>query len=243
MQGTYQKQGSLIRCDDGGCKKVGEFTHERAQTGYVFCPKEFYDIAHKRLESPGTWYDLEKVISFRERMSKLWSDHVIWTREFILLIFRGGGDNSDIDFASARLLKNQLDIGNHFGPYYGKNIRKKIIELLSIHIQITGDIVIGIKKESPDSIILELLLSWYKNGRDISKTLSDINPEKWEYAAVWGLIKTHLDDTTMEIKYIASDQYNDSITTFDKIKEHILKLADVLSAGLIGHKKEQFLVK
>ena len=45
-----------------------------------------------------------KGTQLREGMRKLWSDHVIWTREYIVAAIEG---SSDAKAAAARLLKNQ----------------------------------------------------------------------------------------------------------------------------------------
>ena len=50
-------------------------------------------------------------------LRKLWSDHVIWTREYIVAAVAG---TPDADAAAGRLLKNQEDIGAAIGPFYGQ---------------------------------------------------------------------------------------------------------------------------
>jgi hypothetical protein len=47
-------------------------------------------------------------VELREAMRKLWSDHVFWTREYVIAAVDG---TPDAQAAAARLLKNQEDIG------------------------------------------------------------------------------------------------------------------------------------
>ena len=49
-------------------------------------------------------------------MRKLWTDHVVWTREYIIAAV---GDQPDAKVAANRLMKNQEDIGNAMAKFYG----------------------------------------------------------------------------------------------------------------------------
>ena len=56
--------------------------------------------------------------SLNAAMRRLWADHVIWTRQYVVAAV---GGNPDADAAAARLLKNQEDIGNAVVPFYGED--------------------------------------------------------------------------------------------------------------------------
>ena len=53
----------------------------------------------------------------RLALRKLWSDHVIWTREYIVAAVAGTPDASA---AAERLLRNQEDIGAAIVGFYGQ---------------------------------------------------------------------------------------------------------------------------
>jgi hypothetical protein len=57
-----------------------------------------------------------KVIAIHEAMDKLWTDHVTWTR---IVIADFDSNAADLKPDLARLLRNQVDIGNAIKPYYG----------------------------------------------------------------------------------------------------------------------------
>src|ERR1051325_9478434 len=59
-----------------------------------------------------------KVAAFHQDMRKLWSDHVIWTRDYIVAAV---DDRPDAQAAAGRLMKNQEDIGAAVGSIYGKS--------------------------------------------------------------------------------------------------------------------------
>jgi len=48
-------------------------------------------------------------VSLKQDMRKLWTDHVVWTRDYIIAAV---GDQPDAKAAANRLMKNQEDIGN-----------------------------------------------------------------------------------------------------------------------------------
>ena len=78
----------------------------------------------------------------RLALRKLWSDHVIWTREYIVAAVAG---TPDADAAAGRLLKNQEDIGAAIAGYYGEAAGDRLTELLKEHILIAVDLVAAAK--------------------------------------------------------------------------------------------------
>jgi hypothetical protein len=54
--------------------------------------------------------------ALKEDMRKLWTDHVVWTRDYIIAAI---GDQPDAKAAADRLMKNQEDIGTAVARFYG----------------------------------------------------------------------------------------------------------------------------
>jgi hypothetical protein len=75
-------------------------------------------------------------------MRRLWADHVIWTREYIVAAV---GDRPEADSAAARLLKNQEDIGNAVVPFYPEQAGAALTDVLKRHIMIAVDLVAAAK--------------------------------------------------------------------------------------------------
>jgi hypothetical protein len=67
-------------------------------------------------------------IALKQDMRKLWTDHVVWTREYIVAAL---GDQPDAQAAANRLMRNQEDIGNAVGKIYGDAAGKQLTALLS----------------------------------------------------------------------------------------------------------------
>src|SRR5512140_1031472 len=74
----------------------------------------------------------------RLALRKLWTDHVIWTREYIVAAVAG---TPDAGAAAGRLLGNQEDIGAAIAGYYGDVAGAALTGLLKEHIMIAVDLV------------------------------------------------------------------------------------------------------
>ncbi|MGH8927442.1 MAG: glycosyltransferase, partial [Acidimicrobiia bacterium] len=73
----------------------------------------------------------DKVWSLKAAMRRLWADHVIWTRQYVVGAI---GSMPDLEAATSRLLKNQEDIGGAIVPFYGEAAGTALTGLLKEHI-------------------------------------------------------------------------------------------------------------
>src|SRR5215213_8525207 len=101
---------------------------------------------------------------FHDAMRQLWSDHVTWTRLFIV---SAAADLPDKGATTQRLLQNQTDIGNAVGSIYGKTAGDKLTALLKDHILIAADIV-GAAKAGKSAQVDSLNRKWQGNADDIA---------------------------------------------------------------------------
>jgi hypothetical protein len=83
--------------------------------------------------------------AFHDRMRDLWSDHVVYTRNFIISASAGLGDTAEV---SQRLLRNQDEIGDAIKPYYGDAAGSQLASLLRSHIQLAGKALLAAKGTS-----------------------------------------------------------------------------------------------
>src|SRR5262245_7947457 len=123
----------------------------------------------------------------RIALRKLWSDHVIWTREYIVAAVAG---TPDADAAARRLLRNQEDIGAAVVPYYGQAAGDKLTELLKAHILIAVDLVAA-AKSGDDAAFAQHDARWTANIREIAQFLAGANAN-WPEGDVFDLLALHL---------------------------------------------------
>jgi hypothetical protein len=167
-------------------------------------------------------------MALREAMRRLWSDHVIWTRDYIIAAV---GDRPDAPSAANRLLKNQDDIGAAVAGYYGKAAGDKLTALLKEHIMIAVDLIKAAKAHD-DAKYKESDAKWQQNGDAIATFLSGANPN-WPKATLAAMMKTHLSTTTAEVVARLNGKWDDDVAAFDAVYAHILQMADALSDGII----------
>jgi hypothetical protein len=163
-----------------------------------------------------------------DAMRKLWSDHVIWTRLYIVAAAAG---DASAQTAAARLLRNQEDIGNAIAPYYGAAAGAKLTDLLKQHILIAVDLVTA-AKAGDNAKVSDADRRWHDNANDLATFLSGANPN-WPKATVLSMLNQHLALTTQEATARLQGRWSDDAATFDSIFSQILSMADALSDGIV----------
>ena len=93
------------------------------------------------LASPAAAAD--RSATLHQDMRKLWTDHIVWTRDYIVAAV---DDRPDAQAAATRLMKNQEDIGSAVAAYYGQAAGQQLTSLLKQHIAIAVDLIKAAKK-------------------------------------------------------------------------------------------------
>lgn len=168
-------------------------------------------------------------------LRKLWIDHTIWTRSYIVSAIAGLEDQSDV---LERLLRNQQDIGNAIKPYYGEQAGNKLAELLTEHIVIAGKVVDAAIK-GDQAAFTQQNKEWYRNADDIAQFLSSANPN-WTKKEIQDLMYVHLQLLTDQVVARLKKDWKTDIAAFDKGEEHIIKLADTLTEGIMKQFPDKF---
>jgi hypothetical protein len=168
-------------------------------------------------------------VAFHDAMRKLWEDHVTWTRLAIVSFAAG---LPDLQATEARLLQNQVDIGNAVKPFYGSAAGNKLTALLKEHI--LGAVALLQAAKSGDSgAIAKASAAWYANGRQVADFLHAANPRNWARGEMRAMMKTHLDQTLKEAQDRLQGRYAADIRDYEAVHRHILAMADELNDGII----------
>jgi hypothetical protein len=168
-------------------------------------------------------------VALRQDMRMLWTDHVAWTRLFIVSAVAGLPDTGA---TAGRLLRNQNDIGDAVGAFYGKEAGTGLTALLRDHINVAGDLL-GAAKAGDSAAVSRASAAWYANADQIAVFLARANPA-WPVDSLKGMMKVHLDQTLAEATAQLTGDFPRSVAEYDHIVSHILEMADTLSAGIVS---------
>jgi hypothetical protein len=177
---------------------------------------------------------LPATAALRQGMRKLWSDHAIWTREYIVAAVAGDPAQAA---AAGRLMKNQEDIGAAVAGFYGEAAGAKLTALLKEHISIAVDLIEAAKagdapaKQRADA-------AWHRNGEDIAGFLSGANPN-WPRVLA-EMMNMHLATTTDEVVARLTKDWDRDVRAFDAVYQHLLDMSDALSDGIIAQFPARF---
>ena len=170
-----------------------------------------------------------KAVALRMDMRKLWEDHITWTRLAIISLESG---TPDTNATVARLLRNQVDLGNAIKPYYGNAAGNELTRQLRAHILIAAD-VIAAAKGGDSAKLADAQARWVKNADQIAAVLHSVNPRYWKLGAMKAEMHRHLDLTTQEAVARLQGNWTADVAAYDKVHQHILHMSDMLSAGII----------
>ncbi|HHU43077.1 MAG TPA: acetylglutamate kinase [Clostridiales bacterium] len=161
-------------------------------------------------------------------MRRLWMEHVLWTRFFIV---SSAFNLPDLQFVTERLLRNPHDFANELRSLYGQQIAMRFDNLFTSHLTIAAELV-NAAKEGDSTEVEKQRELWYQNARDIAKFLGSINPF-WSERTWREMLFEHLKMTEDEAVQILTDKYQESIKQYDSIQAQALSMADLMTYGLI----------
>ncbi|HEY6309270.1 MAG TPA: hypothetical protein VIY52_00470 [Streptosporangiaceae bacterium] len=177
----------------------------------------------------------ETSLSLQLALRRLWSDHVIWTREYVVAAIANA---PDAQAAAGRLLANQEHIGASIVPFYGEPAGQALTDLLKQHIMIAVDLIEAAKAGQAEKFA-DAGRRWDDNARDIAALLSSANPN-WPEHDVVDLLRQHLKLTKDEATARLERRWEDDIEAFDQIFTEIMTIADVLHAGIVKQFPDRF---
>ena len=159
---------------------------------------------------------------------KLWSQHVYWTRFFIISTAE---ELSDLKYVTDRLLENPVDFGRYLKIFFGEKKANDFKKLLTEHLEIGGELV-NADKENNSVKADELRKQWYANADDIAEYLSVISPY-WNKGKWREMMYSHLSMTEKEAGFRLKKEYPKDIEMFESIEREALEMGDYMAYGII----------
>lgn len=177
--------------------------------------------------------------AFRAEMRKLWEDHIVWTRLYIVSAATQAENLPDIGPTADRLFANQAHIGAAIAPFYGEAAGDALTALLNEHIATAAEVIAAAKAGDTDATTAALD-RWYANADEIAAFLANANPQHWPPEEMVAMMRDHLDHTLAEAVARLQGDYPADIAAYDAVHAQILEMADMLSAGIIAQFPQEF---
>lgn len=166
---------------------------------------------------------------------KLWINHVLWTRNYIISDMNSLEDKAQV---LERLLKNQDDIGNSIKPYYGEEAGNKLSSLLREHIKLAGQVLDAAQSGNKNDFEKNNKL-WYQNSDQIADFLSSANPN-YSNKTLKSMLHKHLDLILEAVNARLKKDWKADIDAYDRGEDHMIMFADILSDGIIKQFPKKF---
>lgn len=174
-------------------------------------------------------------VNLINKMRELWEEHVAWTRMTIISM---AANLPDTALVTNRLIRNPSDFAVVLRPLYGNEIASKFENLFKSHLVIAAELIKAAKADDIKTAT-DAEKRWYANADEISAFLTSINPN-WSEQEWRSMMYQHLALTKSEAVERLNKNYAADIKLYDQIQSQALKMADMMSEGIIKQFPNRF---
>lgn len=174
-------------------------------------------------------------VDFMDEIRMLWEQHIAWTRMTIISMVE---NLPDTDAVTNRLLRNPTDFAMILKFFYGDEAALKFEELFKNHLIIASELVKAATK-GDSKAAEDAEKRWYENADEIAAFLADLNPF-WSEDMWKEMMYDHLALTKSEATNRIQKNYEQDITIYDEIENQAMKMADLMSQGIIRQFPDKF---
>ncbi|MBM3112127.1 hypothetical protein H8F21_04905 [Pseudomonas sp. P66] len=175
-------------------------------------------------------------LTTRLALRDLWVEHIFWIRNYA--IANQAGNRQQAAIASQEVVSNATAIANSIAPLYGQPAAEQLLELLGGHwgaVKHYSDATVSQSASGKQAAVNALT----SNAKALAKFLSSANPYLPE-ATLTTLLAAHGGHHIAQIDALAKKDYKAEAATWKHMREHILGLADALTAALVKQFPDKF---
>lgn len=161
-------------------------------------------------------------------MREEWSQHGFWGTLYLLSLYYALPNQEDVQ---KRLLQTAGDIAGVFGKFYSKAMENQLKMLLTEHIELAGKLMEALRDQK-DQEAAQIEQDWRQNADQIAAMLSSANPN-YNYEELQRSLNMHLDLMKQQMMADLGHDYEKFVKATDENSEHLLKMADMLTEGIM----------
>lgn len=177
----------------------------------------------------------QQMCELRTNLRKLWADHAIWDREFIIVTIDDAPNKKQV---TDRLKKNLREISDSMATFYGKEVGDQLNKLLEEHIVIGGQVVEAAKAGDKEKQ-KEADNRWHANAKEIADYLSSLNPNLLHPLLV-KMLYEHLSLANKITDTRLKKEWKSHINTSDKAVAQAEQMADCFTSGIVKQFPDKF---
>ncbi|UVE16897.1 hypothetical protein NVV93_15015 [Pseudomonas sp. LS44] len=168
-------------------------------------------------------------LSTRLALRDLWVEHIFWVRNYV--IANQADERKQADTAVTEVVANATAIANSLAPLYGQPAADQLLKLLAGHwgaVKHYSDAAVAKNAAGKKAAVSELT----SNAKAIAKFLATANPNLPENTLVT-MLSAHGGHHVAQIDQLGKQDYAAEAKTWQAMREHMLVLADTLTAALV----------
>lgn len=176
------------------------------------------------------------VLNTRLALRDLWVEHIFWVRNYV--IANQQGERQQAETAATEVVANATSIANSIAPLYGQPAADQLLKLLAGHwgaVKHYSDAALAKQAVGKNAAVDELT----SNAKAIAQFLATANPNLPE-ATLVSMLSAHGGHHIAQIDQLGKLDYPAEARTWQAMREHMLVLADTLTAALVKQFPDKF---
>lgn len=162
----------------------------------------------------------------RDRVFSLWTERLIWVRQFIISIMMG---LRDLSFVAQRTLRNSTEFGRIISNFFGFEAGQRFENLLVQWVLILSEFASTVKANGQTDLLMQ---KWNALADEIADFLFGINPY-WDKVRVSSILYDQMKIEQDFIRLLNNEQYGEAVAQFDAAHDNALRASQLMFEGVM----------